>query len=162
MWSTTHMTWVWKWDWNCTPLILVSLRSNPVAFGVIYIVDGSAYFGKWSKVIMFSWGGTWKGLERLLGCQFMIINQPSVYPPLYNLWSWNKNYLLESRYFREANEDAIKITPSLILLVIYNSYDLSVKMLFFNHTPLIQVSSRGNTGVFGVIYVVDGRAYIGK
>jgi hypothetical protein len=40
---------------NSTPLILVSLRSNPVAFDVIYIVDGRAYFGKWSKVIMFSW-----------------------------------------------------------------------------------------------------------
>ena len=38
--------------------VLVSLRSNPVAFGGIYIVDGRAYFGKWSKDIMFSWGGT--------------------------------------------------------------------------------------------------------
>jgi hypothetical protein len=40
------------------PRVLVSWRSNPVAFGVIYIVDGRAYFGKWSKVIMFSWSGT--------------------------------------------------------------------------------------------------------
>jgi hypothetical protein len=40
------------------PRVLVSLRSNPVAFGVIYIVDGRTYFGKLSKVIIFSWGGT--------------------------------------------------------------------------------------------------------
>jgi hypothetical protein len=41
-----------------SPRILVSLRSNPVTFCAIYIVYGRAYFGKWSKVIMFSWGGT--------------------------------------------------------------------------------------------------------
>jgi hypothetical protein len=40
------------------PRVLVSWRSNPVAFNVIYIVHGRAYFGKWSKVIMLSWGGT--------------------------------------------------------------------------------------------------------
>jgi hypothetical protein len=40
------------------PRVLVSWRSNPVAFGVIYIDEGRAHFGKWSKVIMFSWGRT--------------------------------------------------------------------------------------------------------
>jgi hypothetical protein len=41
-----------------SPRILVSLRSNPVTFCVIHVVYGRAYFGKWSKIIMFSWGGT--------------------------------------------------------------------------------------------------------
>jgi hypothetical protein len=40
------------------PGVLVSSKSNPVAFGVIYIVDEWAYIGKLSKVIMFSCGGT--------------------------------------------------------------------------------------------------------
>ncbi len=31
------------------------------------IVDGRAFFGKCPKVIMFSWGGTSKGSERLFG-----------------------------------------------------------------------------------------------
>ncbi len=31
---------------------------------------------------LVSWGGTWKRWERLLGCQFMIVNWLSVYPPL--------------------------------------------------------------------------------
>jgi hypothetical protein len=41
-----------------SPRVLVSWRSNLVAFGAIYIVDERVYFGKWAKVIMFSWGGT--------------------------------------------------------------------------------------------------------
>ncbi len=60
---------------------------------------------------MFSWGGTWKGLERLLGCQFKIVNWPSVYPPLKNLWSWNENNSLEFWDLWEASEYAIEIAP---------------------------------------------------
>ncbi len=58
----------------------------------VLLLCSPPFLEKCPKDIMFSWGGTWKVLEKPLGCWFMIINWPSVYPPLYNLWSRNKIY----------------------------------------------------------------------
>ena len=153
-------------EWELSPGVLVSSRNTLLAFGVIYVVDGRAYFGKcpklswspgvelerdkrdywdddlWSSIgslcvhpyriydpgtstipgssgifqkqsngipwigsswgergltfqmwfrlhacsafreWLFSWDGTWKGSERLFGWWFMIVNWPSVCPPL--------------------------------------------------------------------------------
>ncbi len=74
------------------------------------IVDGRAYFGKSPKVIMFTWGGTWKGIEKLWGVNlWLLIGCLCIHPYLWNLWSRNKNYPLEFCYLWEANKDAIKV-----------------------------------------------------
>ncbi len=62
-------------------LFLAGLFSHCTSVA-IYIVDGRAYFGKCPMVTMFSWGGSWKGSERLFGWWFMIVDWPSVCPPL--------------------------------------------------------------------------------
>ncbi len=68
----------------------------------VLLLHAHPFLRKFPKVIMFSWGGTWKVLKKLEGCWFMTITWPSVYPPLENLWSQNKNFPQEFWYLPGA------------------------------------------------------------